>query len=106
MTLPYLYLFIFTTHTYTAATEGGELEQNSINTSGSHRDKDKKGEELEEPAPSRHNVKNSSMRTTNTHNRKVEMEIRRKMLKETMASQGSDDAVLGTSVNGWSFICL
>ena len=57
------------------------------------RKKDKKeGVEEEEPVATRINVKHVSAHRTNSHNKKVEAEIRHKLLQETLKSRNSDDA--------------
>jgi hypothetical protein len=57
------------------------------------RNKDKNVIE-EEPVSTRSSVKNISKHRTNQHNKKVESEIRRKMIQETMRSaESSDDAL-------------
>ena len=55
-----------------------------------------KGDEetILEPVNTRVQVKNISQARTNAHNRKLEKQERRRLLKETLASQNSDDAAL------------
>ena len=50
--------------------------------------------DLPEPVNSRVQVKNISQSRTNAHNRMLEKAERRRLLKETLASQNSDDAAL------------
>ena len=50
--------------------------------------------DLLEPVNSRVQVKNLSQSRTNAHNRMIEKAERRRLLKETLASQNSDDAAL------------
>eukprot|EP00606_Chrysophyceae_sp_TOSAG23-5_P000168 GSChrysophyteH2.ASY1.ANO1.235.1 assembled CDS len=51
-------------------------------------------EEEETPVATRNAVKHVSAHRTNAHNKKVEMAIRKQLLKETMASVGTSDAAL------------
>jgi len=75
------------------AGEGEEKEKDGSMYSDNNRGgKDKRGAEEEEPVASRVNVKHISAHRTNSHNKKVEMEIRRKLLQETLKSRNSDDA--------------
>jgi len=71
----------------------GEEKEGSMYSADARGTKDKKAEgKEEEPVASRVNVKHISAHRTNTHNKKIEMEIRRKLLQETLKSRNSDDA--------------
>ncbi len=85
---------------YAASTVGGryftptnDVAEEKGSSYSNERNKDKKGSlEDEEPVASRQTVKHVSSHRTHVHNKKVEMEIRRKLLQETLKSRNSDDA--------------
>ena len=78
---------------------GGDVEdtRGSVVSTDRGKDKNKMGagaEEEETPVATRNVVKHVSAHRTNAHNKKVEMAIRKQLLKETMASVGTSDAAL------------
>jgi len=73
----------------------GEEKEGSMHSENHRSDrggKDKKGGSEEEPVASRVAVKHISVHRTYAHKKKVELEIRRKLLHETLKSRNSDDA--------------
>jgi hypothetical protein len=73
---------------------GGADGDGSVESISRHRSSNKTGEEEEKAPATRNQVKNQSANRANAHNRKLEAAERRKLLKETLASQNSDDAAL------------
>ena len=74
---------------------GADLVDGSVESMSRLRSGGNKGDEEGEKAPaSRLQVKNASANRAHAHNKMVEAAERRKLLKETLASQNSDDAAL------------